>query len=79
MKLGYRRCRECDDLWNVADLVSGLCPECARTRTAHLANLQRQYDEHLRNGDAEASEEVARLIRAYSAAEGVRLKDAKVV
>lgn len=77
MELGYRRCRECDDLWNVADLVGGLCPECARTRVSHLANLQRQYEDHLRNGDADASEDVLRLIREYTTAEGVRLKDAR--
>lgn len=77
MELGYKKCRECGDLWNVADLVSGLCPECARTRAAYLAHLQRQYEDHLRNGDDDASEDVLRLIREYTAAEGVRLKDAR--
>lgn len=77
MDLGYKKCRECGDLWNVADLVSGLCPECARTRTAHLANLQREYEELVRSGDAGASEDVLHLIQAYSEAEGVRLKDAR--
>lgn len=78
MEIGFKKCRECGELWNVADLVSGLCPECGRARVAYLSDLQRQYEDYLRNGHKGASEEVYQLIAAYTAAEGVRLKDSRM-
>lgn len=73
--IGYLKCRECGEEYNCADIVGGLCPECARSRIAHLADLQRQYENALRAGEAGASERVAQLIREYQQSERVRLKD----
>lgn len=73
--IGYLKCRECGEEYNYADIVGGLCPECARSRIAHLADLQRQYESALRAGEAGASERVAQLIREYQQSERVRLKD----
>ena len=79
MQIGFKECRECGELWNVADMASGLCPECGRVHAAHLSDLQRQYEDHLRSGDAAASDEVRKLIQDYTTAQGVRLKDARRV
>lgn len=73
--LGYKTCRSCGSLMNCADLVSGLCPRCARERAAYLADLQRDYQAAVDAGDPQASSRVADLILAYQASEGVRLKD----
>lgn len=74
--LGYKTCRSCGSLMNCADLVSGLCPRCARERAAYLADLQRQYQAAVDAGDPDASQEVANLIFEYQHVERVRLKDA---
>lgn len=73
--IGYLPCRDCGAETNVADLVNKLCPECARKRTAHLADLQRKYQKALEDGAAEQAAGLADEIRAYQQAEGVRLKD----
>lgn len=73
--IGYLPCRDCGAETNVADLVSKLCPECARKRTAHLADLQRKYEKALEDKDTEQASAIADEIRAYQQAEGVRLKD----
>lgn len=78
MKIGFKDCRECGEVWNVADMASGLCPECGRRHAAYLSDLQRQYEDHLRSGDAAASEKVRNLIQKYTAAQGVRLKGARI-
>lgn len=75
MGIGYRNCRSCGEKYNCADLVSGLCPKCARDRAAVLADLQRQYQDAVDSGDGSASQEVADLIRDYQQSEQVRLKD----
>lgn len=75
MRIGYLNCRDCGEEWNCADLVSGLCPECAKKRTEHLAELQRQYQTYVDAGHERASAYIAELIRAYQQSEGVRLKD----
>ncbi len=72
--IGYRSCRDCGMEVNCADLVGGLCPECARSRAARLADLQRQYQAALDAGEAGASARAADLIRAYQRSEGVRLQ-----
>lgn len=73
-RIGYANCRSCGKEFNCADLVSGLCPECAQDRIATLAALQRQYQDAVDNGEAGASQEVADLIRAYQKTEQVRLQ-----
>lgn len=73
--LGYKSCRSCGSLMNCADLVSGLCPACARERAARLSDLQRDYQAAVEAGDPAASSRVADLILAYQASEGVRLRD----
>lgn len=73
--VGYLKCRSCGQEMNCADLVSGLCPDCARERTRWLADMQRQYQAAVDAGEAGASARVADLIRAYQVSEGVRLKD----
>ncbi len=73
--IGYLSCRSCGQEMNCADLVGGLCPPCARERTAWLADMQRQYQAAVDVGEAGASARVADLIRGYQASEGVRLKD----
>lgn len=73
--LGYKSCRSCCSLMNCADLVSGLCPACARERAARLSDLQRDYQAAVEAGDPAASSRVADLILAYQASEGVRLRD----
>lgn len=78
MKIGYKKCRECGELWNVADMASSLCPECGRVHAAYLSDLQRQYEDLLRSGDTAASDDVRKLIQEYTTAQGVRLKDARV-
>lgn len=72
--IGYRRCRDCGQEVNCADLVGGLCPECARSRTARLAELQHQYEAALEAGEPGASARVAEIIRDYQRSEGVRLQ-----
>ncbi len=72
--IGYRSCRDCGQEVNCADLVGGLCPECARSRTARLADLQRQYEAALEAGEPGASARVAEIIRDYQRSEGVRLQ-----
>ena len=73
--LGYKNCRSCGYLMNCADLISGLCPSCARERAAYLAYLQRDYQAAVEAGDPAASSRVADLILNYQISEGVRLKD----
>lgn len=73
--LGYKTCRSCGSLMNCADLISGLCPSCARKRATYLAALQRNYQAAVEAGDPAASSHVADLILAYQSSEGVRLKD----
>lgn len=73
--IGYKECRSCGSVVNCADLVSGLCPGCARERAAHLSELQRDYQAAVDAGDPRASARVAELILAYQAREGVRLRD----
>lgn len=73
--IGYLPCRDCGTETNVADLVSKLCPECAKKRTFHLADLQRKYEKALKDKDTEQASAIADEIRAYQQAEGVRLKD----
>lgn len=73
--LGYKSCRSCGSLMNCADLVSGLCPACARERAARLSDLQRDYQAAVEAGDPAASSRVADLILAYQTSEGVRLRD----
>lgn len=73
--IGYKECRSCGSVVNCADLISGLCPACARERAARLSELQREYQAALEAGDPCASSRVAGLIRDYQAREGVRLRD----
>lgn len=73
--LGYKTCRSCGSMMNCADLVSGLCPSCARERAVYLSDLQRDYQAAVAAGDPSASSRVADLILAYQRSEGVRLKD----
>ena len=68
---GYIRCRSCFELFNCADLVSGLCPACAKIRADRLSELQRAYQAA---GEPGASEQIADLIRTYQRSEGVRLQ-----
>lgn len=75
MRIGYLNCRDCGEEFNCADLISGLCPTCARKRTDHLAELQREYQKYVDEGHERASAYVAELIRAYQQTERVRLKD----
>lgn len=75
LPIGYLSCRSCGSIENCADLVSGLCPSCARERAAYLAALQQRYENALTAGDAGTSAEVADLIRDYQQSEGVRLKN----
>lgn len=72
--IGYRSCRDCGHEVNCADLVGGLCPECARSRTARLAELQIQYQAAVDAGEPGASARVAEIIREYQQSEGVRLQ-----
>ena len=72
--IGYRSCRDCGQEHNCADLVGGLCPDCAKKRAAHLADLQRQYQGYVDAGHERASAYVAELIRSYQHSEGVRLQ-----
>lgn len=73
--IGYLPCRDCGAETNVADLVSKLCPECAKKRTFNLADLQRKYQKAMEDKDTEQAATLADQIRAYQQAEGVRLKD----
>ncbi len=75
MPIGYLRCRDCGEVWNCADLISGLCPDCAKERIKRLAELQREYQDYVDAGHEQASAYIAELIRAYQHSEGVRLKD----
>lgn len=74
-RIGYVLCRSCGEEFNCADLRAGLCEKCARERIDMLADLQRQYQEAVDNGEQGASQEVADLIRAYQQSEKVRLQD----
>lgn len=76
MSSGYKPCRNCGELTNCVELVSGCCPECARVHVEYLADLQRQYQAAVDAGDPDASQEVANLIFEYQHVERVRLKDA---
>lgn len=71
---GYIRCRSCFELFNCADLVSGLCPACAKIRADRLSELQRAYQAAVDAGEPGASEQIADLIWAYQRSEGVRLQ-----
>ena len=73
-RIGYVICRSCGNEFNCADLVSGLCADCAQERIDTLAALQRQYQEAVDNGEPGASQEVADLIRSYQNSEKVRLQ-----
>lgn len=75
LPIGYLSCRSCGSVFNCADLVSGLCPECQRERAARLGMLQSQYESALQAGDATASHRTAQLIRDYQQSERVRLRD----
>lgn len=75
LPIGYLSCRNCGSVENCADQVSGLCPVCRRERTAHLAQLQSDYQDALQAGDLAASAEIAQLIRDYQQSEGVQLKN----
>ncbi len=74
MSMGYKACRSCGSLHNCADLISGLCPECARERARVLASYQREYQKAVDAGDFNASQEVSDLIRDYQQSEQVRLQ-----
>lgn len=73
--IGYLKCRDCGEEYNCADLVSKLCPKCARSRIERLADLQGQYEAALEAGETGASARVAQLIREYQQSERVRLKN----
>lgn len=73
-RIGYVICRSCGNEFNCADLVSGLCADCAQERIDTLAALQRQYQEAVDNCKPGASQEVAGLIRSYQNSEKVRLQ-----
>ena len=73
--IGYRNCRDCQQEFNCADLISGLCPTCAGKRAVRLVDLQHQYQAAVDAGEAGAISRVAEIIREYQLSEGVRLKD----
>ena len=73
--IGYLRCRDCGSKMNAADLVAKLCPACLKKRTARLSALQGQYEQAVRDGNADRAATAAEQVRAYQQAEGVRLRD----
>ena len=76
MRIGYKACRGCGAETNVADLVSGFCPSCAKAHVNRLSGYQREYEAAVASGDAGASSRVAELISEYEQSERVRLRDA---
>ena len=76
MEIGYAECRSCGKKERVEDLISGLCPVCARVRVDRLARYQREYQDAVDAGDAAASARVAEIIAQYEERECVQLKAA---
>lgn len=72
--IGYLPCRDCGYEVNAADLVAHLCPACLRKRAARLSALQGQYEQAVRDGNAECAASAAGKLRSYQQAEGVRLQ-----
>ena len=72
--IGYLRCRDCGTEMNAADLVAKLCPACLKKRTARLSALQGQYEQAVRDGNADRAATAAEQVRSYQQAEGVRLR-----
>ena len=73
--IGYLRCRDCGTEMNAADLVAKLCPACLKKRTARLSAPQGQYEQAVRDGNADRAATAAEQVRSYQQAEGVRLRD----
>lgn len=71
---GFCECLDCGEMFNRADLVAGLCPECTRRRIAYLAAFRQDYQEALDRGDIAASVRIAGLIKDYEQAEATRAK-----
>lgn len=76
MRKGYKLCRICGEEENVADMVSGCCPVCARYHAQKLSEYQRQYESAVAAGEPDAVSRVSELIAEYEQSERVRLKDA---
>ena len=72
--IGYLQCRDCGTEMNAADLVAKLCPACLKKRMAHLSALQGQYEQAVRDGDADRVATLAEQIRSYQQEESVRLR-----
>ena len=73
--VGFLPCRDCGAEMNAADLVAKLCPACLKKRTARLSALQGQYEQAVRDGNADRAATAAEQVRSYQQAEGVRLLD----
>ena len=71
-RVGRAYCRSCGADENVSDMVSGLCPACAKA----LADMQRQYAAAVDAGEPDAAARVAEIIAAYEQKERVQLRGA---
>lgn len=55
--------------------ISRFVPIAVVTAIAHLSALQGQYEQAVRDGDADRATTLAEQIRSYQQEEGVRLRD----